>query len=52
MPESAEAYYNLGVAYSEKGMSREAKDNLLKYLELKPDAPNAAEVRTFLKSVK
>jgi Tfp pilus assembly protein PilF len=44
-PQWADAYYNLGMVQSRAGRSREAIVNLKRYLELAPNAADAAQVR-------
>jgi tetratricopeptide (TPR) repeat protein len=44
-PQWADAYYNLGMVQARAGRLREAIANLKRYLELAPNAPDAAQVR-------
>lgn len=44
-PQWADAYYNLGMVQARAGRIREAIANLKRYLELAPNAPDAAQVR-------
>ena len=50
-PSSPEARYNLGAVYIELGRNKEAKEELNGYLLLSPNASNAAQVKTVLKSL-
>lgn len=45
----ADAYYQLGLCYLNLNKREKAKENFLKYLELKPDSNKAEQAKTFLK---
>jgi tetratricopeptide (TPR) repeat protein len=47
-----QAYYELGMVYIRLGKMAEAKQNLLKYLELEPNGKEAATVKETLKYLK
>jgi tetratricopeptide (TPR) repeat protein len=49
-PEMAEAERSLGATLSQLGRAEEAREHLARYLELRPDAPDADEVREHLAS--
>jgi tetratricopeptide (TPR) repeat protein len=51
-PANADGYYYRGLALLQSKKNAEAKADLQKFLELKPDAPEAAEVREILQSLK
>jgi tetratricopeptide (TPR) repeat protein len=51
-PGSADGYYYRGLALLQGKKNAEAKADLQKFLELKPDAPEAAEVKEILQSLK
>jgi tetratricopeptide (TPR) repeat protein len=48
----ADLYYYRGLAYMQEKKNAEAKADLKKYLELKPDGPEAKEVREILQALK
>lgn len=48
----ADAYRNRGLAYREKGMAAQAVTDLNQYLQLKPDAPDRAQVEQWLTQLK
>lgn len=50
-PDWSEPYLKLGYAYFHKGDFGKAKENLKKYLEISPDAPNAEEVKKLIESL-
>lgn len=50
-PDWSEPYLKLGYAYFNKGDFEKAKENLKKYLELAPNAPNAEEVKKLIQSL-
>lgn len=45
-PEWADVHYNLGLVQEKAGRYRDAVNSLRRYLQLVPNAPDAAEVRT------
>jgi tetratricopeptide (TPR) repeat protein len=47
-PKLASAYYNLGKALMRESKDEEAKQTLKDYLDLAPDAPNAAQVKQLI----
>jgi len=51
-PKFAATYYQLGLAYIKQGDMEKAVANLEKYLELQPDAPQAAQVRAIIDQIK
>ncbi|MFN2387306.1 MAG: tetratricopeptide repeat protein [Thermoanaerobaculia bacterium] len=51
-PADADLYYYRGLAYMQEQKNAEAKADLRKYLELKPDGPEAKEVREILQALK
>jgi Flp pilus assembly protein TadD len=50
-PANARAWLALGVTFQNLGRDVEAKGPYLKYLELSPNSPQAADVRMALKSI-
>jgi tetratricopeptide (TPR) repeat protein len=50
-PDWSEPYLKLGYAYFNKGDFEKAKENLKKYLELAPNAPNAEEVKKVIEAL-
>ncbi len=50
-PEWSEPYLKLGYAYFNKGEFIKAKENLKKYLELSPNAPNSEEIKKLIESL-
>ncbi len=50
-PHFAPIYYNLGMSQMVLGDKQDAALNLERYLELRPNAPNAEETRALLKSL-
>lgn len=50
-PEWSEPYLKLGYAYFNKGDFEKAKENLKKYLELAPNAPNTEEIKKLIESL-
>jgi len=51
-PKLADAYYQLGMAYVNKGENEKAISNLEKYLELEPEGKNANTAKSILKFLK
>lgn len=51
-PADADLYYYRGLAYMQAKKNAEAKADLNKYLELKPEGPEAKEVREILQALK
>lgn len=51
-PADADLYYYRGLAYMQSKKNAEAKADLQKYLELKPEGPEAKEVREILQALK
>jgi tetratricopeptide (TPR) repeat protein len=51
-PNMAQAYYELGMIYVRSGNKADARTNLQKYLELKPDGKDAATAKEMLAYVK
>jgi tetratricopeptide (TPR) repeat protein len=51
-PASADGYYYRGLALIQAKKNAEAKADLQKYLQLKPDGPEAKEVREILQALK
>ncbi len=47
----APLYYNLGVSQLKLGLNNKALNNLKKYLELRPNAKNAADVKRIIRSL-
>ncbi len=47
-PDFARGYYNLGIAYLQKGQKEETARAWSKYLTLKPDTPDAHKVKEWL----
>ncbi|MGQ9618205.1 MAG: tetratricopeptide repeat protein [Candidatus Aminicenantia bacterium] len=50
-PEWSDPYLKLGYAYFNKGDFEKAKENLKKYLELAPNAPNAEEIKKVIQQL-
>lgn len=50
-PEFADAYYELGMLYLRTGDTQKCVDNLNKYLEYKPDGPNAQVCKDLIQSL-
>ncbi len=50
-PDWSEPYLKLGYAYLNKGDMEKAKENLKKFIEINPNAPNAEEVKKLLQSL-
>ncbi len=50
-PDWSEPYLKLGYAFLNKGDFERAKENLKKYLELSPNAPNVEEIRKLIESL-
>ena len=48
----AEAYRGLGMIQRQREQSAEARTNLLRYLELAPEAPDAAMIRSYVEELK
>jgi tetratricopeptide (TPR) repeat protein len=47
----AEAYRGLGMIQRQREQSAEARTNLLRYLELAPEAPDAAMIRSYVEEL-
>ena len=47
-PDWPDVYYNLGIIQEKAGKYRDAVDSLRKYLQLVPDSPDAAAIRTLI----
>ncbi len=50
-PEFADAYYELGMLYLRLGDNQQCIDNLNKYLEFKPDGPNAQVCKDLIQTL-